>query len=318
MKIADIKQIITGTKAPSQYSDLWEKIPYEIKELLWFTADLPKQSNHTGLNAIELSFFNGAKYIDHIHNDPSTIYFVLPLQIPTDISLVNKLPYMPSYFHMNPEQRYVYLTWLQDISQDIDVGYKFVFYYGLERKLIIGDFDKAFDMILRLRKNTDNNSFQAYSSNALFYSVMKKGDGDYLDRLRFFFEDGMWTDKQIMLKLFIQEPIEPHELPKILKAHSVNKRYLDEKIYVDQMSLLLSEKYGHSFLSPQDILDEENDKNYAENEVTVFANYSLPSDVRIIKKIVLPVLDKPISMFIELHNECHERTKKKLAEIRKK
>jgi hypothetical protein len=51
----------------------------------------------------------------------------------------------------------------------------------------------------------------------------------FTDKLRFFFDDEVWYDKQIMLKLFKQEPIEPHEAVKILKGLNVNKRYLEEK-----------------------------------------------------------------------------------------
>jgi len=316
----DIKDIIQRTTVPSQYSDLWEKIPYETKELLWFTADKPKQSNHTGLHTIELSFngnnFN-VKYNDHVHNDPSTIYFVLPIQVPADISLVEKLPYMPSYIGMNPEQRYVYLTWLQDVSQTIDVGYKFVFYYGLERKLIIGDFEKAFNMIAMLRKTTQNNSFQAYSGNALFYSVMKSGNEEYLEKLRFFFDDDVWYDKQIMLKLFLQEPIEAHEIPKILKGCNVNKRYLGEKIYVEQMREILSEKYGRSFLT-RGIMDDDREEKYINSDTPVFANYSFPDNFRVMKNVTHPVLDEPLSIIKELHFECHERTKKNIAKGKQK
>jgi len=316
----DIKDIIQRTNVPSQYADTWEKIPYEIKKLLWFTTDQPKQSNHTGLNTIELSFnrnhFN-VKYNDHVHNDPSTIYFVLPIQVPADSSLVTKLPYMPSYYGMNPEQRFVYLTWLRDVSQDIDVGYKFLFYYGLERKLIIGDFEKAFDMIVRLRKATRNNSFQAYSSNALFYSVMKIGNEEYLEKLRFFFDDDIWYDKQIMLKMFLQEPIEAHEIPKILKGTDVNKRYLDEKIYVEQMREILSEKYGHSCLT-RGIMDNDREEKYTDSDVPVFANYSFPDHFRVMKNVTHPVLDEPLSIIKELHIECHERTKKNIAKRKQK
>jgi hypothetical protein len=269
---------------------------------------------------IDLSFDGknfSTKYNDHVHNDPSTIYFVLPTQVPTDITLVAKLPYMPSYYGMTPEQRFVYLKWLQDVSQEIDVGYKFVFYYGLERKLIIGDFEKAFDMIARLRKTTQNNSFRAYSGNALFYSVIKSGNGDYLEKLRFFFDDDVWYEKQIMLKLFLQEPIEPHEIPNILKGCDVNKRYLDEKIYAEQMNALLSEKYGHSFLT-KGIMDNDRNEKYVNSDVQVFANHSFPEKLRIMKNVTHPVLDEPLSIIKELHLECHKRTKKNIAKGKQK
>ena len=94
---------------------------------------------------------------------------------------------------MTPEQRYVYLTWLQDVSQDIDVGYKFLFFYGLERQLLIGNTSKAFDMIVSLRKNTNNGSFQGHSGTTLYYFCIRAAEEDALDRLRFLFEDDIWS-----------------------------------------------------------------------------------------------------------------------------
>jgi hypothetical protein len=298
--------------------DLWGKIPDDVKELLFCTWKTPRQYNHTGLNTITINFdgkdFN-TRYNDHVMNDPSTIYFQLPLKIPRDVSVVSKLPYMPSYIGITPEQRYIYLTWLQDISRDIDVGYKFLFYYGLERMLIIGNHEKAFDAIIKLRKNTDNKSFQAYSGNAVFYTGLRIGKEEMLDKLRFLFDDEVWYDKQIMLKLLNHEPIEPCEVIKILKGLNVNKRYLDEKAYLEQIGKLFSEKYGHFFLLPQEIIDETTSS--VETDTPVFANFSLPEKLRT-ARLALPELNNFSSTIIDLHRICHERTKERLAEIRKK
>jgi hypothetical protein len=305
---------------PSGMGDeLWNKIPSDVKQLLWFTGDKPKQSNHTGLMTIEFSFDGNnfhTKYNDHVHNDPSTIYFMLPIKIPSDILLVDKLGYMPSYIGLNPEQRYVYLTWLQDISKDIDVGYKFLFYYGLERRLLINmNFDESFDMVIRLRKTTNNGSFCSYSENALLYSILFKKREDLLDKLSFFYDDDIWYEKQILLKSFTQEPIFPEDTIKILKSMDVNKRYLQKEqiVYADQMSKLLNEKYGHGYILIDDIINEK----LIEKEIVMYANFSLPIHLR---KNKIPQID--ISQFykeiILLHEQCHEMVKNKLAENRKK
>jgi len=303
----------SNTNISSPCIDLWEKIPEEIKELLWFTGDVPKVSNHSGFNKIEISFEKGAKYNDHILNDPSTIYFVLPVQVPSNISLVEKLSYSPSYARMNPEQRYIYLTWLQDVTSDIDIGYRFVFYYGLERRLIIGDLEKSFDMITRLRKATGNTSFLTHSANALLFGALKSNDADYLEKLRFLFDDDIWIDIQIITKIFMKEPIEPEEIPRILKAYSVNKRYLNEPVYSEQMRQILIEKYGQSFLT-KGILEVEQENKHG----LIFANYSFPENIRVFNNFRLPAIDEPLSIIKELHIECHERTKNKLAKLRRK
>ena len=59
--------------------------------------------------------------------------------------------YYPSYKNLKAENRYVYLNWLRDVTAPIPIGYVFIFYYGLERHLLFGKFEQAFDMIVKLR-----------------------------------------------------------------------------------------------------------------------------------------------------------------------
>jgi len=308
-------QLIRGGKnEPAQYFDVWEKIPADVKELLWFTNEKPRTIHHTRFNTLDFSLKN-AQYNSHLLREPSTIYFILPLRVPSDFSLVKKIPYMPSYCGMNPEQRYVYLYWLRDISSEIDIGYRFLFYYGLERRLLLGDVKKSFNMIVRLRENTKNNSFLSYSANALLFGALVSDNAENLQSLRFLFNDEKWIDIQLIIKILIKEPIEPFEIPRILKAHTVNKRYLNEKLYVEQMAQLLLEKYNQSFLSKgvTDITEED----YGNDSYLVFANYLLPKRVRINKYIRLPSIDNLLMTIKELHKECHERTKYRLLRLRK-
>ena len=104
--------------------------------------------------------------------DPSTIYVHLPI---TEDYKVDKLPYWPSYRNMTSGQRFVYLSWLRDVTQPIEIGYVFVYYYGLERKMLTENFDRAFDEIVRLRQYHNNKSFLKYSEDALVHAaIMRK------------------------------------------------------------------------------------------------------------------------------------------------
>lgn len=105
-------------------------------------------------------------------DDPSTIYARLPLREPNSDDSVPSLPYFPSYSGMKPEQRAFYLRWLCDTSRQTEIGYVFVYYYGLERQLVFGDFDAAVDEIIDLRKYHSNKSFQAYSASALVHACL--------------------------------------------------------------------------------------------------------------------------------------------------
>jgi uncharacterized protein/uncharacterized tellurite resistance protein B-like protein len=86
--------------------------------------------------------------------------------------------YWPRYHDISPTGRRAYLTWLVDGRQDptADIGYVFLFFYGLERRVLV---DAAADAtakaeiplivaeIQRLRGIYDNNSFLRYSSGLL-------------------------------------------------------------------------------------------------------------------------------------------------------
>jgi uncharacterized protein/uncharacterized tellurite resistance protein B-like protein len=86
--------------------------------------------------------------------------------------------YWPRYESISPTARRAYLTWLADGRRDpnANIGYVFLFFYGLERRVLI---DAANDEtakseipaivaeIERLRLVYDNNSFLRYSSDLL-------------------------------------------------------------------------------------------------------------------------------------------------------
>jgi hypothetical protein len=88
-------------------------------------------------------------------------------------TMVEELPYWPSYRDMTSAQRWTYLKWLEGGRRSrVDVGYAFVFFYGLERRLtgpgshqISKDERKA--LLLELKKlcrmYPDSYSFQSYS-----------------------------------------------------------------------------------------------------------------------------------------------------------
>jgi hypothetical protein len=102
-------------------------------------------------------------------DEPSAIYTNLPIII-NNSKPVEKPGYYPSYRELDPIQKGNYLNWLTNPYNEIDIGYVFVFYYGLERHLLLGDFESAFETIIKLRNAHKNKSFLAYSLNAIILS----------------------------------------------------------------------------------------------------------------------------------------------------
>ncbi|AZO23542.1 hypothetical protein EJ070_24615 [Mesorhizobium sp. M1E.F.Ca.ET.045.02.1.1] len=86
----------------------------------------------------------------------------------------NTLPYWPSYHSISPGARRTYLEWLAGGRNDpsIGIGYIFIFFYGLERRLFIDEArNEASAMAAEVRRllalHGENYSFKGYASKFL-------------------------------------------------------------------------------------------------------------------------------------------------------
>ena len=100
----------------------------------------------------------------------------------------NSLGYWPSFHGLSPMCRGAYIDWLASNRNmpDVPIGYLFIYFYGLERRIIKDykegvasdkDCTKVCAEILRLRKIfKDNHSFNSYSSRLLDYVAITYPD----------------------------------------------------------------------------------------------------------------------------------------------
>ncbi len=252
-------------------------------------------------------------------DDPSTIYVKLPVHHNGTDNVVPKMGYFPSYARMTPEQRWLYLSWLRDVTVPIDIGYVFVYYYGLERHLVHGDFEGAIEEILLLRKHHNQGSFNAYSSAALVHSCLMRKRADVLMRLYQdheldYFENssllllqaqGLDLTPDMLLRLVLMIPIE-----------GLTKKYVKENIDLFRESLIaiLHKEFGrdsHPFAGKYD-MSKVKGIAYA-----IFANISLAPEVR---TPALPNLlhHKPfLDEFGSFFRRVHQETKRRKAAARK-
>lgn len=152
----------------------------EIVKLLWF-ADGPLKNfpnNHQKKTSEYIGDFEFCISLFETM-EPSLITLSLPIEEPANINDIDRPKYYPSYQSFSPEQRWIYLDWLTNIDREINIGYVFVFYYGLERHLFFGDAESAFSMILRLRKIHKHQTFLHYSSNALIAACIYHKQSDW-------------------------------------------------------------------------------------------------------------------------------------------
>ena len=286
-----------------------EAIPKNIKDLLWFADSEYKN--------YEAPVKDRGQFISFMASDiePSVIFTNLEVSAGTP----DKLDYYPKYWDISPEQRYVYLNWLSDISKPIEIGYVFLFYYGLERHILQGNYKEAFETILELRKHHKNTSFMGYSQEILLYACIMYNDFNLFKK---FIESTPKSDieinnlyiaclKNANLGLTADEIISLASL-----VEFKNKRYIKEEYECFHSNLQkgLQEKFKRDTFDLSNYNFDLNNKT----DFTMFANFA--GDLHQIRHIKIP------SMFDNnnfkedvkvLLTNAHEATKKELKQRRK-
>lgn len=198
---------------------LVSSIPKNILNLLWF-YDGPNKNLDT--------------------EDPSGISLSWPIS--TDEP--DPLPYYPNYQKMTPGQRGTYINWLANISTPIDIGYVFVFFYGLERQIATGNIDSAVNVIAQLKKHHPQNSFNHYSDNALVFAALLKQDPNIL---RLINPETVDPINLVLSKGYLSHGLSATDIVHISKSIGWdNQRYIKlvpEKFITNLSSILISE-YG--------------------------------------------------------------------------
>jgi len=292
-------------------------IPEYRKNLLFISHKKPK-AHGFGMNiTISLNGGDGVAIAQDCV-DPSTIYSKLPSHDPRKNEEVDKLSYFPSYSGMTPTQRGLYLRWLGDISVPIDIGYVFTYFYGLERHLVLGNFDSAFDEILLLRRHHSNSSFDSYSSSALVHACLLKHRVDKLQQLYKIEGFNYFGNSNLLILHHSNLDILPDMMFELAsRITGANRRYikLQPDIYKEKIKCLLMDKFGKSGypISTEFSLEGINGISYA-----IFANLSLPPEVRTPSIPNLMEDSKFQERMKEFFGEVHELTKSQLKLNKKK
>ncbi len=119
-----------------------------------------------------LVYATGGKF-DQLR-DSSLIELGLPVAKQSDTS--ERLGYWPSYHHCTPGQRAAYLQWLYGGRSHhvAELGYVFIFFYGLERRIVVDGQDHecvARELIRLLPMFGQSNSFAGYGTRLLWLTI---------------------------------------------------------------------------------------------------------------------------------------------------
>jgi hypothetical protein len=249
---------------------------------LLFISDKDPNNISVGLSiSISISFYDGEiKFNNNESDDPSTIFLKLPIKKPTRPDSVEAPGYYPSYAALRPEQRWVYLNWLQNVTEEVNIGYVFIYYYGMERQLLTGKFDRAYDEILKLRRYHRNKSFLGYSESSLMNSSLLMKRPDKLTELQQNNVISDFSNSLFLIAYYNKYNLSIENLMLIFDRMSgLNKRYFREDR--QQFQNLLSETLTERFTADSFPFA----RNYDVGETTcarypLFANISLPDNIR--------------------------------------
>ena len=289
------------------------------KLIYWSRKSREDISTGYGLS-INLNSIDGEVEMEDITPDePSTIFTVLPVRKPININNVSHPGYYPTYAKLTPEQRWIYLSWLQDVSQLIHIGYVFLYYYGLERQLLTGKFDLAIDEIIYLRRFHDNPSFKYYSNTALLTScIIKKKYNRLEDISPLLYSESSLDNLLLLLAYNSKYDLTVKNLIDLSPGiKGINKRYINNNpdLFKNVLEKHLFKRYGVNYFP---FSSKFNLSELPISREIFFANFSFPPEIR----------TPAVPNFLEYHpfvdevkalfSETHEEVKSILREQRKK
>jgi len=289
------------------------ELPNKDLLYIYYEKDIPRV--HRGISVTIRLDSNGNVIIDDKTNqvpDPSSIYIHLPISEEYDVP---GLPYWPHYIELSPGQRYNYLNWLRNVEQPIDMGYVFLYYYGLERQLLIGNFEKAFDEIVKLRNTHVNKSFRKYSENALVHAAIMRDKVDYLMELHERTEISGYSNAMFLLAFNAGLDLGEEQLILIFhKAFTTSRKAVKENkpLFLECLTNTLNRRYGKSSFTIKDY-DISKVKTITEAR---FANFSFPKDIQYVE-ITDFYQCKPLMQDLHsLFDEAYTLYKSKKAELK--
>lgn len=283
-------------------------IPTEVAELMWF-------------------FDGPMKNLDAETEEPSGISFRLPVK---KASAPTRMGYWPSYHKMSPTERYSYLNWLTNVDQPIDIGYVFVFFYGLERMIATPKHDAAVKMIHRLKEHhNESGSFSSYSDEALAYAALLYHDPTPLQYIR-----GTNTSMLILSKATFDHRLTADEIMSSSRGFGWdNTRYIknEHELFEHNLLVCLQNLYKQDYYPIPNQLDQVPrtqlhlaNLSIATDErvidLGIIDGYHWTTTMRIPKRIDIPdfsqskIISRDIQQLLKI---AHEKTKEDLAKMRK-
>ncbi len=189
---------IVLTRIPSQNPSSHRAVPppqlqppTRLEHLTWIG-----QGQHIPVGDLKidrpLTYFVDSRH-SRVHDEPAAIDLALPTLASAHKPVERELSYWPTYTGLTPGQRRLYLEWLVEGRRvvPVELGYTFLFIYGLERRALLDCADQKliFDEVMRLRQlyagaDPPSRSFDSYTTNFLCFLALLASQNIALKRIR--------------------------------------------------------------------------------------------------------------------------------------
>lgn len=294
----------------------------DIENFIWFGDGkrknyIPKKNVYNKIIidgiTIQLSFLD--------EEEPSLIYTNLPIKI--DSTIVEKPPYFPTYKGLTPEQKGIYWKFLSNpYDSNIDTGYVFILYYGLERFLLSDNYEKVIDIILNLRDVHKNKSFQSYSANAIILTCLMRQRADlvikFMKSLDKDHEYNFSSNLFLLCKYSLNLSLTVTDIIRLAKSFEFTKttyikNYPD--LFAKQLKINIKEKYHQDEIPCKKLLSKAEFNKLPRQKTPIFANISIhDKDIDVPQILSSFKFKKDIYFLLE---KTHSEIKNKLAKLRK-
>lgn len=247
-------------------------IDKDVFNLLWFYNGSHK---NTEVQHIKRYLSDGDVEENEIF-EPSMIDLDIPVVIPP-ADYDDSAPHRsPCYVYLNPYERYNYIQFLKDpYSGKHKLSYAFLFLYGLERHLYKGQFVKALNAILKLRKAYNEKLFLKYTSNTLIYSLILYKNKQLILNNFDDITDYANLNAFCSLSVICQRPFKADDIFKYrkefqFKSDTYTKQYAP--IFIEKIKEYLIQTYQSEALDLNNFLV----KNPDVTSERIYLNWSLP------------------------------------------
>lgn len=295
----------------------------DVQDLIWI-ADGPKR-NFILQNKEQILEYDWLKIRIYSFSslEPSLISTRLPIEKNIKVEEVEGPPYYPMYAQLTAAQRGVYWKMLENpYTGQFDIGFIFILYYGLERHLIEGNFEEAFDVILKLRNIYSNKSFQHYSAGALIITCLIRKRVDLLEKLyqsldkkfKLNFSDNLY----LLCKMGLGVPLTPADMIRMAKSFGFkNQNYIKKypDLFLTNLTALTEKNFGKIGLEISEFITPTQYKKLRKQDEQIFANLSIRDQT-----VGIPLLLDCLNLKKEVNDlleQAHANVKKELAEMRK-